>query len=73
MLGLPVLNKSVMATFKYHIVDRQGNRVESNIPDQTQAETFLQFLKDKNPHEEYTVERERIYTVKGLGRDPDLH
>lgn len=73
MLGLPVLNKSVMATFKYHIVDRQGTRVESNIPAEDQAETFLQFLKDKNPHETYTIEKERIYTVTGLGRDPDLH
>lgn len=62
-----------MATYRYHIVDRQGTRVESNIPAEDQAETFLQFLKDKNPHETYSIERERIYTVKGLGRDPDLH
>ena len=60
--------------FKYHIVDRQGIRVESNIPDEFQAETVLQFLKDRNPTEEYTIEREQFYIVKdGFGRDPDLH
>tara|TARA_B100000212_G_scaffold120262_1_gene90009 strand:- start:351 stop:548 length:198 start_codon:yes stop_codon:yes gene_type:complete len=60
--------------FKYHIVDRQGIRVESNIPDEYQAETVLQFLKDRNPTEEYTIEKEQFYIVKdGFGRDPDLH
>ena len=60
--------------FKYHIVDRQGIRVESNIPDEFQAETVLQFLKDRNPTEEYTIEKEQFYIVKdGFGRDPDLH
>ena len=59
---------------KYHIVDRQGIRVESNIPDEYQAETVLQFLKDRNPTEEYTIEKEQFYIVKdGFGRDPDLH
>ena len=60
--------------FKYHIVDRQGIRVESNIPDEYQAETVLQFLKDRNPTEEYSIEKEQFYIVKdGFGRDPDLH
>ena len=60
--------------FKYHIVDRQGNRVESNIPDEYQAEAVLQHLKDCHPHEEYSIEKEQYYIVKdGFGRDPDLH
>ena len=60
--------------YRYHVVDRQGIRVESNIPDEYQAETVLQFLKDRNPTEEYTIEREQFYIVKdGFGRDPDLH
>ena len=60
--------------YRYHVVDRQGIRVESNIPDEFQAETVLQFLKDRNPTEEYTIEREQFYIVKdGFGRDPDLH
>ena len=60
--------------YRYHVVDRQGIRVESNIPDEYQAETVLQFLKDRNPTEEYTIEKEQFYIVKdGFGRDPDLH
>ena len=62
-----------MPTYRYHIVDTQGNRVESNIPDRDQAETFRQFLVDKNPYERYEIEQERVYTVRGMGRDPDLH
>ena len=62
-----------MASFKYHIVDSMGNRIESDIPELEQAETFVQFLQETHPHETYTIEQERIYTVKGLGRDPDLH
>ena len=60
--------------YRYHIVDRQGIRVESNIPDEYQAETVLQYLKDRNPTEEYSIEKEQFYIVKdGFGRDPDLH
>ncbi len=60
--------------YRYHVVDRQGIRVESNIPDEYQAEAVAQHLKDRNPTEEYTVEREQFYVVKdGFGRDPDLH
>ena len=60
--------------YRYHVVDRQGIRVESNIPDEYQAETVLQFLKDRNPTEEYSIEKEQFYIVKdGFGRDPDLH
>ena len=60
--------------YRYHIVDRQGIRVESNIPDEYQAETVLQYLKDRNPTEEYAIEKEQFYIVKdGFGRDPDLH
>lgn len=61
-----------MATFKYHIVDASGRHRESNIPDRAQAETFLQFLKETT-HDYLEIVEERVYTVKGLGRDPDLH
>ena len=64
---------NLMPTYRYHIVDRNGVRVEENIPTEDQATTYLEFLKDQQPHEEYTIEQERIYTVKGMGRDPDLH
>ena len=60
--------------YRYHIVDRAGERVESNIPDEHQALAVLAHLKDSNPTEEYTVEQEQFYIVKdGFGRDPDLH
>ena len=62
-----------MATFKYHIVDSQGQVVESNLPDEEHAKTVIGFLKEQNPTETYEIQEERIYTVKGLGRDPDLH
>lgn len=62
-----------MPSYRYHIVDRNGTRVEENIPTEDQAHTYLEFLKGQHPHEEYSVEQERIYTVKGMGRDPDLH
>lgn len=64
---------TLMPTYRYHIVDAQGTRVESNIPDRDQAETYRQFLVDKYPYETYSIEQERIYTVRGMGRDPDLH
>ena len=62
-----------MAIKKYHILDSTKKRVESNLPDQTHVDTVIAFLKEQNPHEQYTVEEETVYTVKGLGRDPDLH
>lgn len=62
-----------MAVYRYHIVDRTNTRVEENIPALDQAETYIEFLKQQNPHETYSIEQERVYTVKGLGRDPDLH
>ena len=68
---IPVNN--LMPSYRYHIVDRNGTRVEENIPTEDQAYTYLEFLKGQHPHEEYSVEQERIYTVKGMGRDPDLH
>jgi len=62
-----------MATFKYHIVDSRNNVIESNLPDEERAKTVIRFLKEQNPAETYEIQEERIYTVKGLGRDPDLH
>jgi len=72
MTPADLVNNS-MPTYRYHIVDRAGTPVEENIPTEDQAYTYLEFLKSQHPHEEYTVKQERIYTVKGMGRDPDLH
>lgn len=62
-----------MPRYTYHIVDRDNQQIESNIPTRAQAETYLEFLRDKYPHETYAIKETTIYTVKGLGRDPDLH
>ena len=62
-----------MERYKYHIQDSSGTRVESNIPNEEQALTVINFLKDQNPSETYTIELEPYYIVTGLGRDPDLH
>ena len=60
--------------FKYHIVDRQGVRVEENLPDLHHAEAVLAHLKDLKPTEQFDIEREQYYIVPdGFGRDPDLH
>jgi len=64
-----------MAMFKYDIVNRAGETVESNIPARDQAETYVEFLRQTHPHEEYTVVEIRIYDkeARRYGRDPDLH
>ena len=62
-----------MPRYTYDIVDREDTAIESNIPTRSQAETYLEFLRDKYPHETYHIVEKTIYTVKGLGRDPDLH
>jgi hypothetical protein len=62
-----------MSLYRYHINDSTGARVESNLPSLRDADEVVQFLKLQNPEELYTVEQEQIYTVQGLGRDPDLH
>jgi len=58
---------------RYHILDTSKKTCESNIPTQAQAQTVINFLCEQNPGETYTIQEEEIHTVKGLGRDPDLH
>jgi hypothetical protein len=70
-LDLP-LNMTV-PTYRYHVLNRQGLRVESNLPDPATAEACVSHLATLEPHEAFTIEQEQIYTVQGLGRDPDLH
>jgi hypothetical protein len=74
MIDSTTVNNSV-PQFKYHIVNRQGQRVESNLPDQEIAEACVTHLRSQQPHETFTVEQEQIFTKESLrlGRDPDLH
>lgn len=68
---LTTVNSS-MPTYRYHIETERGERLESNIPDEKTATTVLNFLAESHT-DKLTVVREQIYTVRGLGRDPDLH
>lgn len=70
--ALQPLNMSV-PTYRYHVLNRQGERRESNLPDLATAEACVDHLKSQEPHDLFTIEQEQIYTVQGLGRDPDLH
>lgn len=63
---------SSMPTYRYHIETERGERLESNIPDEKTATTVVNFLQERRT-DKLTVVREQIYTVRGLGRDPDLH
>ena len=66
------LNMTV-PTYRYHVLNRQGDRVESNLPDPATAEACVSHLATLEPHELFTIEQEQIYTVQGLGRDPDTY
>ena len=60
---------------EYDIVDGRGVVIESSIPDRRQAEdmiTMMQTIQMVDTQAYEIVER-RVPTVKGLGRDPDLH
>ena len=44
------------------------------MPDEDQANTVMNFYLENHPHDgPYSVRKVQIYSVKGLGRDPDLH
>jgi hypothetical protein len=61
----------------YRIIDNRDNSLRANgIPSREDAvETVAIYLQnDRNPSaNRYTIESYTVYTVKGLGRDPDLH
>ena len=60
---------------EYDIVDGRGVVIESSIPDRRQAEdmiTMMQTIQQIDTQAYEIIER-RVATVKGLGRDPDLH
>jgi hypothetical protein len=58
----------------YRIYDHTTqNTLANGISDYEQAYTILGFLKLEYPSDELEIETYTKYTVKGLGRDPDLH
>lgn len=64
----------MMAQYYYELLNRQGEAVETQIPDETQANTVMNFYAENHPHDgPFSINKVQIYSVKGLGRDPDLH
>lgn len=58
----------------YRIYDHTTQNTLANaIPSLEQAQEVLMFLQQDAPQNELEIEEYRKYTVKGLGRDPDLH
>ena len=58
----------------YRIYDHTTQNTLANaIPSLEQAQEVLMFLQQDAPNNELEIEEYRKYTVKGLGRDPDLH
>ena len=60
---------------EYDIVDGRGVVIEKSIPDRRQAEdmiTMMQTIQNIDT-QTYSIVERRVATVKGLGRDPDLH
>ena len=74
MIEKSTLNTSV-PQYRYHILNRAQEKVESNLPDEQTANAVIDHLKLTDPTNEYTIEQERIYSKEStrLGRDPDLH
>ena len=60
---------------EYDIVDGRGVVIESSIPDRRQAEDMIVMMQtiQNIDTQEYSIVERRVATVKGLGRDPDLH
>ena len=60
--------------FIYRIEDGRGGVIHDNIPSREQADEILQILSSQGVDvQDHVIVEEKHYTVKGLGRDPDLH
>jgi pyruvate carboxylase len=61
----------------FRIIDNRDNSLRANgIPSREDAvETVAIYLQNDRDasHDRYSIESYTVYTVKGLGRDPDLH
>ena len=58
----------------YRIYDHTDqNTLASGIPTLEQAHEVLHFLKLEYPNNTIEIESYRKSSVRGLGRDPDLH
>ena len=65
-------HKYVMLT-RYRIIIELTGEVLANNMDQNEAHECYHFLELDHPEEVLKIESYTVHTVRGLGRDPDLH
>jgi hypothetical protein len=60
--------------YRYHLIDDQGNYLEKDIPEESQAQTIANFIWESQGVQ-VSIEKEHVPQLHGhrLGRDPDLH
>ena len=61
-----------MLTLYRIVVERTGDVVANSMSEDEAQETH-HFLELDHPQEVLVIERYSVSTVRGLGRDPDLH
>ena len=66
-----VVNKSTMRT-EYEVLNDQGE-VVAQLSTYEEAHEYVLHVTLQDPYTRLTIEKREHYTVKGLGRDPDLH
>jgi len=61
--------------YTYHVIDKNGNYIERNLPDRNHAEVVIRFLEETEHRNDLAIIAEHKPQLKGhiLGRDPDLH
>ena len=58
---------------RYRIIIELTGEVLANNMDQNEAHECYHFLELDHPEEVLKIESYTVHTVRGLGRDPDLH
>ena len=58
---------------KYRIVVERTGETIASMMDSVEAHESYHFLQLDHPQEVLVIERYSVSTVRGLGRDPDLH
>ena len=58
---------------KYRIVIERTGETIASMMDSVEAHETHHFLQLDHPGEVLVIERYSVSTVRGLGRDPDLH
>jgi len=68
------LVNTLMPQTVFKIIETVTQKVELiGCSSETEAYEVMQQLQDANPRGVYEIVSETLYTVKGLGRDPELH